>query len=352
VAVRARLRGGTVTVTAASRDADPRTATGDDALALLGDLGVRMSAESWCTLVTDDPATLPTLTRLARSADRDGARGDVAAHLGWWADRADFPGSSAVVALVAAARARWVTGCVPDAERHAGTWRTWLDVPDDGCGGLLTLLDRVQEARPLPLLDTITRDDGWAWQRAQSEHADGWDWRKPDTISRAAMGLRTRCDTADLYAAALLDDPLFRRRAVHTGHVVQGTADVVPDARNRVTVTCARMDARLRARSAITGWPGAPGDRDRTRFSGTVADTGMVAGRLVLTLSGVTSNKPSGGEPVTLAPATPNPHTLTSGRHRYRQLYGTRTSWLTTGRTPAPNRRDVPLDVMVAAADD
>jgi hypothetical protein len=111
------------------------------------------------------------------------------------------------------------------------------------------------------------------------------------------------------------------------------------------------MDARLRAGSAITGWAGTPDERDRTRFSGTVADTGVAAGRLVLTLSGVTAHKPSGGEPVTLAPAAPNTHTLTAGRRRYRQLYGTRTSWLTTGRTPALHRRDVPLDVLVAAAD-
>lgn len=53
-----------------------------------------------------------------------------------------------------------------------------------------------------------------------------------------------------------------------------------------------------------------------------------------------------------LHPAPPNPFSQRNGRARYRRLYGARRSWLTTGRTPVPSRRDVPLEVLVAGAED
>ena len=352
LAVRARQHGRSVLVTVASPDTPAVSANDDDALAVLGDLGVRVTAEAWQTLVTDDPGTLPALVHLARRADPDSPAGEVAAHVAWWADRGDFPGSGAVVRLLTGCRARWITGTVPEAEQHPATWRTWLGITDDGCGGLLTTLDRLTDAPPLTLLDTLAEDDAWSWGRAQSEHTDGWDWRRPDTTSRAAIGLRARCDAADLYAAALLTDPLFRRRAVHTGHAVVGSATQPPNTRNRLTVLCERMDARLRTGNAVTGWTGAPGDTATDRFHGTVSATGVHAGRLALTLTGVTSHRPDDSARVTLIPAAPSTGTMRAGRQRYSRLYGARRSWLTTGRTPTPTRRDVPLEVLVAGAED
>lgn len=351
LAVRARPQGRSVLVTAAAPDSAPVTARDEDALTALGDLGVHVTADTWQTLVTDDPGTLPALLHLARRADPDSPAGQVAAHIAWWADRADFPGSSAVVQVLTGCRARWVTGTVPEAERQPATWRTWLRVTDDGCGGLLSLLDRLTDAPPLGLLDTLTEDDAWAWGRAQSEHTDGWDWRRPDTTSRAAVGLRARCDAADLYAAALLTDPVYRRRAVHTGHAVVGCASQPADKR-RLTVLCERMDARLRTGNAVTGWTGAPGDSPTDRFHGTVSATGVQAGHLVLTLTGVSSHRPPEHAPVTLIPAAPSTGTMRAGRQRYARLYGARRSWLTTGRTPTPTRRDVPLEVLIAGAED
>lgn len=352
VAVRAHRSGDAVIITACGPDLHAETARDAAALDLLATLGVRITAPTWQCLVTDDARTLPALRHLARSAGRTGGPADVAAHLAWWCDRADYPGTSAVVPLLAVCRSRWVTGSAPDDERHPATWREWLAVPDDGCPGLLGLLDRTLVGLPLPLLDWITNDDAWSWNHAQSEHADGWDWRRPDTTSRAAVGLRSRCDAADVYAAALLDDPLYRRRAVHTGHVVTGVAEPVPG-RGAATVTCDRMDARLRAGTSVLGWTGAPHDRATEAFAATVTATGVTAGRLVLSLTGVTSGRqPTGPTLVTLREAPPSPHRITAGRRRYQALYGTRTSWLSTGRTPTPHRRDVPLDVLVAAADD
>jgi hypothetical protein len=212
------------------------------------------------------------------------------------------------------------------------------------------VLDRLWAGSPLALLDAIEDDDTRTWNLAQRDHTDHRDWRPPDSAGRAAMGLRSRCDTADLFHAALLSDPVYRQRAVHTGHVVTGTAAVVPKARNTITVTCDRLDCRLRAGSDLAGWAGSPGDPEPARFAGSVAEAAVRGGELVLTITGAGINRPGTGDRVTLHPAAPSPQAIIRGRVRYAQLYGTRQSWLTTGRTPQPQRRDTPLDLIVAAA--
>lgn len=352
VAVRAEARAGKVMVTACAPGDPPRSGVGVEGLRVLDDLGVRMGSDRWASLVTDTTSTLSVLHGLARSVSGDSGLSAVAAHVGWWADRAHFPGTSAVVVTPTVCQHRWVTGTVPEADRQAETWRTWLGVVDHGCPGVLDVLGLVSAGPVLPGLDSIVADDAYAWQRAAADHGDGWDWRVPDTLSRAANGLRARCDTADLWAASLLRDPLWRRRAVHTGHVVTGIASVPENTRHKVTVSCDRMDARLRAGAAVVGWVGRP-TGSGPRFSGTVAGTGVANGRLVLHLGSVTgATAPPGGATVTLLGAPPNEHATRDGRRRYRSLYGTRSSWLTTGRTPAPQRRDVPLDVLIAGAED
>ncbi len=351
IAVRATTDRHNVTVTVAAPGHPAATACNTEALALLNTVGVSIAAEHPRTLVTDDPATLPTLLGLARTVTPDGGYADTAAHIAWWSDRADFPGGMAVIPLLDACRRRWITGSTPDAEHHPATWRTWLGVDDTSCTAALTLLDKITELPPLPLLDTLTEDDTYSWGRAQSEHADGWDWRRPDTIGRAATGLRARCDAADVYAAALLGDPLYRQRAVHTGHVVTGHVLPTTSTHRQIRVSCDRMDARLRVGNAVTGWTGAPQDRAEP-FDATVHTTEVLTGRLTLTLTGCSGTVPAAGHPITLHPAPPSPYLLQSRRRRYRRLFATRHSWLTTGRTPTPTRREVPLEVLIAGADD
>ena len=352
IAVRATVENGIPVVTAALPGQASITARGGDALPMLHRVGVQITHKTWHTLLTDDPATLPTLVKLAHHSDPNGQYAETAAHIAWWADRADFPGGTAVVALVDACRTQWVTGETPDAETQRGTWQRWLGIQDESCAAMFPMLDQLTRLPPLPLLTSLAEDDTWAWDRAQSDHADGWDWRRTDSTARAATGLRARCDAADLFNAALLSDPLYRRRAVHTGHVVTGIATADPNRKSRLTVICIRMDARMRSGTSIQGWTGNPGDTPATRFHGTVAETGMHGGQLTLSLSGVTLNRPAPGNPVTLRPAEPNPRTQRSARNRYRRLYAGRRSWLTTGRTPTPTRRDVPLEVLIAGADE
>ncbi len=352
VAVRARITGGDqVSITATAPGQPTRTATGRDGLDLLGSLGVTITAAAPSTLVTDDPATLGRLHRLALSAPQDCDHDAVGAHIAWWRDRADFPGGRAVADLLAACRTRWVLGTTPAAENLPATWRTWLGITDDSTAGLLELHTRLTDGHPLPWLDTLAQDDLYSYGPAQAEHSDGWDWRRPDTTSRAALGLRSRCDAADLYAAALLTDPLHRLRAVHTGHVVTGTAHPRGDRLKKVEVTCSRLDARLRPGNELTGWVGHPHTFGAAPFSATVAASTVQAGSLVLTLTGTTGAVPHDGQTITLTPAPPNPYRQRAGRATYRSLYSARRSWLTTGRTPTTRRRPVPLDVLVAGAE-
>ena len=351
VAVRARPTGQGIAVTAVGPTRGPQTATGHAALDLLGALGVTVTSVTPATLVTDLPDTLPLLHRLALTATRNSDHDAVGAHIAWWRDRADFPAGRAVVDTTAACTVRWVTGTAPSAEKHPATWRRWLDLPDDSTAGLLGLHQRLTADRPLSWLDLLAEDDVWAYTAAQSAFSDGLDWRRPDSTSRAALGLRGRCDAADLYAAALLTDPLYRRRAVHTGHVVTGSAHLLADKLRRVEVTCDRLDARLRPGNDVLGWVGGP-SVNAASFSATIGAAAVRSHHLVLTLTGVgQAHGPGEGQPVTLMPQPPSVQRQRVGRRTYRALYSARRSWLTTGRTPTASRRPVPLDVLVAGAE-
>lgn len=350
VAVRAHRSRDQITVTATLTGQAPATATGSAALDLLGTLGVTLAAPQAATLVTDDPATLTLLHKLALTAEPGTDHDTVAAHIAWWRDRSDFPAGRAVVYTTTHCRQRWITGTAPDAENDPATWRQWLGMTDDSTQGLMDLHTRLTAGPALDYLDTLAETDEWFYSTAQSHHNDGRDWRRPDSTYRAALGLRERCDAADLYAAALLTDPLHRRRAVHTGEVVLGTAHPLQGRLRSVEVTCARMDARLRPGADVTGWAGGPGVSG-PRFSGTVATAAVRSGSLIITLIGVTGQTPDDTESVTLLPTPPSVFRLRAGRRRYRDLYQTRRSWLTTGRTPTPTRRTVPLDVLIAGAE-
>lgn len=345
-----RARSG-VTFRVATPDAGTHSGSGADVLDALAAVGVSMAAQT--TVVVDGLATVDVLAGLARKVDASSSLGDVAAHVGWWAERADFPGGHAVCDVLSACRQRWVCGTAPSAERAVETWSDWLGLPSAGNAAetLLGLHGRVSDGVALTHLDVLAEDHEYWWTRAQTGFAEGWDWTRPDTTSRAALGLRSRCDAADLYEDGLMQDPLFRLRGLHTGHVVVGVAArVAGDKLARVVVTSDRLDARLRAGTRVTGWVGAP-QSSGPRFTGEVLSTRAAGSRLQITLTGV-SRSMIGADPVavTLHEAGPDPFGQRRSRGNLRGLYMTRRSWLTTGRTPTPTRRDVPLAVLVAGA--
>lgn len=349
VAVTATRNGQSVTVTAADPDTCPQTTTGPDALALLADLGVTLAADQWATLVCDDPGTLAALSHLARSARTGNPHEATAAHIAWWVDRAGFPGGHAITDVPAACRLRWITATNPEEEQHPAIWRSALGVSAEGLPGLLDLHRRLTDGPPLRWLDTMAQDAQWSYEAAQRALANGWDWRLPDTPGRAALGLRGRCDSADLYGAALLTDPRYRARSACSGHVVTGIVTGHPQAR-RITMVCERLDSRLRPGSEVTGWEGTAATVATDTFGAVVSGAMVQDGDLVLTLS-VTSQQPPVDAVVTLIPAAPVPARQGSARGAYRRLYSARRSWLSTGRIPTTSRRPVPLDVLVAGAD-
>jgi hypothetical protein len=352
VAVRAVQRKDMVTAAAAVPGQAEQRAAGPAVLDMLHQMGVRITGESRKTLVTADHATLPALLALARAeGGPDGGRADTAAHIGWWADRADFPGSTGVVPLVRACRERWVTGTAPAGEASPRTWRAWLRVPGSGCTAMLGMLARVQAGVPLPLLSWTEEDTAESWQRAQAAWAARTDWRQPDSIARSAAGLRARNDAADLYAAALLRDPLYRRRAVHTGHVVTGTAHIPDPKEKTIIVTCDRPDGRLRETEDVTLWAGGLQARPEKVLRGTVTAAAITGRTLTLTLSCSSRGRPADGAAVTMHAADPIPSSMKSLRQRTDRLYRA-TSWLATGGKPVLARRDVPLGVMIAGAGD
>jgi hypothetical protein len=86
----------------------------------LAELGVGIDSESR-TLVVPDRDTLSRLLDLALSTDPTGPESAAAAVVGWWALRADHPGTGAVLNLPSACAARWVLG-VPPRPANA-TWQ-------------------------------------------------------------------------------------------------------------------------------------------------------------------------------------------------------------------------------------
>lgn len=362
VAVYARRTGPVVHVQAIGPDGITHTGSGAAGLAAIaraagcsgGDLGTGAAA------IIDTSATLRALGVLAgRHADPAQCAGiDVAAGsslAGWWVERAAHPGTTAVADVLSISRQRYMLGVVPGADQTA-VWRSALGVPG-GVGGLHRWHGAVTTGPVLPGLEAVGGDDDWWLARHQSALDEGRSWDRPESLHMAAARLASRCDATDLYEAALLADPLWRARAVHTGFVCHGEA-VVGAGRhsNRVVLRAGRLDTRLKAGAAVRGWAGDPmGAMPGEQFRGEVFSTEVDGGdALVVTIGGLgrSGYRPAAGETVTVLPAAPSMSTIRSRRSAVARLYKRRFSWLSQGTAPTATRRAVPLAVMIAAADD
>ncbi|HLZ20701.1 MAG TPA: hypothetical protein VKQ30_01075 [Ktedonobacterales bacterium] len=213
----------------------------------------------------------------------------------------------------------------------------------------------------LPGLDTFAEDDTLSWESFVARVSDpkaSWDWRRRDNRREAALGLATRCDAAELYESLRLSDPLVATRESFSGTVVSGVVTTVP-ARTRIEVTLDHLACRLRENAAVEGFPGYPRDVPRADgrgpwLHGRVAATRVTTDeRLVVTVTDavVRSGPARIGQRVTRRPRSVDPRQQRSGRHELHRRYAARRSWLSGGSPPVPRRRDVPLDVVVAAAE-
>jgi hypothetical protein len=133
--------------------------------------------------------------------------------------------------------------------------------------------------------------------------------------------------------------------------VVTGTARVLDPRAGTITVTCDRADGRLRETDDVTGWTGSLASRPGQVFRGTVTAAEITGGTLTLTVA-CGRARPADGTPVTLHAADPVANAMLSLRGFRERLYQAPGSWMAAGRTPRPERRDVPLGVMIAGAGD
>jgi hypothetical protein len=335
-----------------------RVASRPDALSALLELGVGLGPDPR-TLVVADRGALDKLVELARHTDSTSANWHVAATVGWWDQRSDHPGTGAVLIVTTACGERWVLGVPPTEERKLATWRQWLQVADSGPRGLLELADLVASGTTLAGLETFAEDDRRSWDYFRSRVLDPatlWDWRTRDSRREAALGLATRSDAAELYESLRLADPLVALREAFGGTVVSGVVrKMLPDA--VIEVTLDRLVCRLRVDTAVEGHPGDPGAVPlQTRqpwLRGRVAETRVTTDEhLLLTLSQVQVRGPlRRGQRLTLRPRAVDPNQQRSGRHELHRRYAARRSWLSGGSAPDPRRREVPLDVVIGAAE-
>jgi hypothetical protein len=336
------------------------TATGPGALSALADLGISFGPEVR-TLVVPDRDTVTRLVELARATDPTSSSAASAAVVGWWSQRADHPGSGAVLNLTVACSDRWVLGVPPDHERQVSVWCGWLGIADAGPPRLLELAALVSAGQTLPGLDTFAEDDQRSWEAFGARVSDPkttWNWRMRDSRREAALGLATRCDAAELYESLRLGDQLVATRESFSGTVVSGIVTAV-SARTMLEVTLDHLACRLRHDAAVEGFHGYPRNVPAANgggpwLHGRVAGTRVTSDeRLVITIADavVRPGPAHVGQRVTLRPRSVDPRQQRSGRQELHRRYAARRSWLSGGSAPAPRRRDVPLDVVVAAAE-
>lgn len=345
------------------------------AMTALRGLGAHSRDEQYRTLVVPDPATLTTLTRLAhahaatsrtarRRAPRPGPAtppapailapaDDAAAVVLWWQQRAQHPGTHAVLVLTRALPERWALGVDPQLDRDISTWLAWLDIDDTGPHGTLQAARRLAAGAALPGLSEHATSDEYSWQARQRrlDAGDGYD--RPDGRDETVLGLASRSHAAELYTSQRLDDPAVRVAAVHQGTVVPGTVIDQPTPTSLVMVTDHLIN-RLRTGTDVAAWTGEPADHPERTMAGTVSDATIgPTGRLLLTITGLSSRtKISAGSRLTLRPAPANAHQQRRARQNLRTRLRRPDNWLARNRTVQPQRRHVPLDVVIASATD
>jgi hypothetical protein len=125
-----------------------------------------------------------------------------------------------------------------------------------------------------------------------------------------------------------------------------------------LVVEAVRPLSRLRVGAEVQGWAGGPTDvvkDDHLLRSGVVSAAHVdTAGRLTLRVSdAVTRPAPFAvGSQVCLRPKAVEPFQQMRGRRQIKHRYRSDGNWLAGRGRPTPLRTDVPLDVVLAAADD
>lgn len=319
---------------------------GLDALAALG----ATMTDPRRPLIVGTGRDLAILTALARAYPD----ADASPVIGWWDERADFPGSDAVHIATDAARRRWALGVHPDRELEPATWAQWLGIESTGPHLLLDLARLTASGHTLPgLLDASVLDTA-SWQRYVKRIGAGRPWWARDSRQDAALGLIARSHAVEWFDSIRLDDPLVALAASHDGTVVPGT--VLTRTEDTAVIAADRPLSRLRVDTKITGWLGEPIHAGRTdALSGSIATANIdTNARLTITIEGIPKRSKAGqpGERVTLRPRRVDPHMQANARSLAALGYRRGNNWIAGRGKPVTRRGNVPLDVIVAAADD
>jgi hypothetical protein len=339
---------GDSTLLQAADDVRQVVASGPDALSKLSELGVTLGSD-WRTLVVAERGTLAHLLELACASDPQSENASAAAVVGWWAQRADHPGTGAVLDVTAACSARWVLGDEPSSEREVAEWRRWLGVSDPGPRGLLELATAVSAVATLPGLHALAEEDRIAWDgfvARVSDPTSPWDWRRRDNRREAALGLASRCDATELFESLRLGDPLIATRESFSGTVVCYIVTSLPS-HSVVEITLDQLNCRLRVQTDVEGFAGHPRD-----VAPALAATPLVRGRvaatrvtpqeqLVVTIGDAILRSVPIRQRITLRPRSIDPRQQRSGRQELHRRYAARRAWLSGGAAPTPRRRDV-----------
>lgn len=347
-----------IQVEARRRGAPAVVAAGPGAVGAFGSLG-EPGSDFECLVVADRRQLALLVEAAHASPASDFALNRNAAVVDWWGQQAEHPGSRAVIVLTDACRQRWVTGEAPDAEAEIGTWLRWLDIPSKGVEPTIVLLDLAETVADGPLLasfDPKVDEHSWSWLRDSANGDFARAWRYPDSPRSAAVGCRARCDAADHYARALVDDPAWAERETHSGRVVDGQMVKMDDGLRVVTVQEA-CRFREGSRVCVADVAAPPPGPDAKPCVAVVEAMSWDAstGARVLDLRWTDKNQlPVGaGVTVRLTPEVRSPGVAARGRGNLATRFSTAT-WLTQPRKVAKPviRRNVPLDIVVATAGD
>jgi hypothetical protein len=225
---------------------------------------------------------------------------------------------------------------------------------------LLQLAELVASGTTLLGLAAFAEDDLQSWEAFAARVLDpnaSWDWRKCDCRREAAVGLAARCDAATLWESLRLGDPLVAPRDAFADAVVTGIVTSFPT-RTSIKLLLDGLTCRLRESTTVEAFPGYPRDLPPAGTSGAVV-RGRVASTCITTGEQLIFRVEDAiirigavglGQRLTFRPRSVD-RQQRSGCHELHRRYAARRSWLSGGPPRVPRRRDVPIEVVVAAAE-
>ena len=329
------------------------TAKVADLLDLLADLGATFKADEYRSLLIADQTTARALRTIAATCRKHHEAGLM---LDWWMQRLDHPGTGATYVVPDLLRRRYVTGANVEDEAEWATWATWTQTPTTPVVAALLNLARLGvDGTTLPGLDSFRDDDVYAYTQARLK-------RRPSRSAspkESATTLLTCSQATERLESLLMEDPMLAERYARTGHLISGTLTTLT--LNGKTATDLEVHvngllSRFRVGDEVELWNGGP---SAAPANGITLQRGVIAearidphGLHVRVNSLIPRTTRQCGDTLTVRPRHVDPmQQRTLIGHYNRRLFHADNT-LMRRDAPAPTRRTVPLDVILAAADD